>query len=163
MTWFSCSRVATAESLGRLLGQAVQSGDRSLLEEALRVRRENIIRQTLRRLPLSLILPLLKQVCGLPTSLLDLSCLLTLQLVRLLETSPSRGLELSLWVHHLLTQHSAYLITQPQLMATLSSFYQVSFSVFSLSYISGSHLSFTLKYYTFLTPFAQSLVDKHVG
>ena len=75
VTWFSCSRVATAESLGRLLGQAVQSGDRSLLEEALRVRRENIIRQTLRRLPLSLILPLLKQVCGLPTSLLDPSCL----------------------------------------------------------------------------------------
>ncbi|CAI8048441.1 WD repeat-containing protein 43 [Geodia barretti] len=101
------NRVATAESLSRLLGQAVQSGDRSLLEEALRVRRENIIRQTLRRLPLSLILPLLRQ------------------LVRLLETCPSRGLELSLWVHHLLTQHSAYLITQPQLMAVLSSFYQV--------------------------------------
>ena len=54
--------MGTAESLSRLLGQAVQSGDRSLLEEALRVRRENIIRQTLRRLPLSLILPLLRQV-----------------------------------------------------------------------------------------------------
>jgi U3 small nucleolar RNA-associated protein 5 len=100
-------RVATAESLGRLLGQAVRSGDRALLEEALRVRREVVVRQTLRRLPLGLVLPLLQQ------------------LARLLETSPGRGLELSLWVHHLLTQHSAYLMTQPQLVAILSSFYQV--------------------------------------
>ena len=49
-----------------------------------------------------------------------------LQLVRLLETAPGRALELSLWLRHLLTQHSSYLMTQPQLVSLLSSFYQVT-------------------------------------
>lgn len=101
------SRVATADSLSRLLAQAVQSGDKTLLEEPLKVRKEVIIRQTIRRLPVGLVVPLLKQ------------------LIHLLETSPGRGLELSLWVRHVLTQHSSYLMTQPQLVSTLSSFYQV--------------------------------------
>jgi hypothetical protein len=100
-------RGATADSLSRLLAQAVQSGDRSLLEEPLKVRREAVIRQTLRRLPVGLVVPLLKQ------------------LVRLLEMAPGRALELSLWLRHLLTQHSSYLMTQPQLVSLLSSFYQV--------------------------------------
>lgn len=56
------SRVASTETVSRLLGQAVRSGDRTLLEEALRVRKENVIKQTIKRLPVSLILPLLKQV-----------------------------------------------------------------------------------------------------
>ena len=58
----SCSRVATADSLSRLLSQAVQSSDPALLQEVLRVRRESTIRQTVRRLPLPHILPFLHQV-----------------------------------------------------------------------------------------------------
>ena len=142
--WFFCSRVATAESLGRLLGQAVQSGDRSLLEEALRVRRENIIRQTLRRLPLSLILPLLKQVCGRPTSLLDLSCL-----------HPAAGQTAG---DFSLKRSGAESVGPPPADSALClPYYPASANghpVFILpglilsllSLISGSHLCFTLKY-----------------
>lgn len=62
MSAFPNSRVATADSLSRLLAQAVQSGDKTLLEEPLKVRKEVIIRQTIRRLPVGLVVPLLKQV-----------------------------------------------------------------------------------------------------
>ena len=72
----SCSRVATAVSLARLLGQAVQSGDRALLEEPLKVRKEVIVRQTIRRLPVALVVPLLQQV----TSIIGYEKLLTLSL-----------------------------------------------------------------------------------
>ena len=58
----SCSRVSTAVTLAWLLGQAVQSGDRALLEELLKVRKEVIICQTIRRLPVALVVPLLQQV-----------------------------------------------------------------------------------------------------
>ena len=63
-------RGAAADSLSRLLAQAVQSGDKSLLEEPLNVRREAIIRQTLQKLPVGLVVPLMKQVIRLapPTS-----------------------------------------------------------------------------------------------
>lgn len=112
------------ESLSQLLSQAIQSGDKSLLEEALRIRRDVVIRQTLHRLPLQLIIPFMKQV-NIIIIMLVMSSYLLLQLVKMLEVSPGRGLELSLWIKHLLTQHSSYLMSQPQLVPTLSSFYQV--------------------------------------
>lgn len=118
-------RVASVESLSQLLSQAIQSGDKSLLEEALRIRRDVVIRQTLHRLPLQLIIPFMKQV-NIIIIMLVMSSYLLLQLVKMLEVSPGRGLELSLWIKHLLTQHSSYLMSQPQLVPTLSSFYQVS-------------------------------------
>ena len=55
-------RVATAESLSRLLSQAVQSGDQALMEKVLKTRRERVVRQAIQRMPLSLILPFLRQV-----------------------------------------------------------------------------------------------------
>lgn len=51
-----------ADSLSHLLAQAVQSGDKTLLEEPLKVRKEVVIRQTIQRLPVEMVVPLLKQV-----------------------------------------------------------------------------------------------------
>ena len=68
-----CSRAANAVTLSRLLAQAVQSGDRTLLEEPLRVRKDVIIRQTIRRLPVTLVVPLLKQVTAAAARLNPLS------------------------------------------------------------------------------------------
>ena len=52
----------SAESLSQLLVQAVRSSDRKLLEEALRVTKETVVMATVRRLPVSLVIPFLQQV-----------------------------------------------------------------------------------------------------
>ena len=56
------SSLPTSESLTQLLTQAVASGDGKLLEEVLRVHKEKIIRATIRRLPVTVVLPFLRKV-----------------------------------------------------------------------------------------------------
>lgn len=56
------SSLPTSESLTQLLTQAVASGDGKLLEEVLRVHKEKIIRATIQRLPVTVVLPFLRKV-----------------------------------------------------------------------------------------------------
>ena len=52
----------SADSLTQLLVQSVASGDMKLLEEVLRVTKEKIVMATVRKMPLTVVLPFLKKV-----------------------------------------------------------------------------------------------------
>ena len=52
----------SADSLTQLLVQSVASGDMKLLEEVLRVTKEKIVMATVRKIPLTVVLPFLKKV-----------------------------------------------------------------------------------------------------
>lgn len=52
----------SADSLTQLLVQAVASGDGKLLEEVLRVTKEKVVMATVRKIPLSVVLPFLRKV-----------------------------------------------------------------------------------------------------
>ena len=52
----------SADSLTQLLVQSVASGDGKLLEEVLRVTKEKVVMQTVRRIPLTVVLPFLRKV-----------------------------------------------------------------------------------------------------
>ena len=58
----SGSGTPSAESLTQLLSQAIASGDGKLLEEVLRVNKEKVVVATIRRLPVSMVLPFLRKV-----------------------------------------------------------------------------------------------------
>ena len=51
-----------SRSLSRFLSQAVQSGDQAIMEKVLKMRGERVVRQTIQRMPLSLIVHFLRQV-----------------------------------------------------------------------------------------------------
>ena len=53
----------SADSLTQLLVQSVASGDGKLLEEVLRVSKEKVVMATVRRIPLTVVLPFLRKVC----------------------------------------------------------------------------------------------------
>ena len=52
----------SADSLSRMLAQAVHSDDRKLMEEVLRVSKEKVVVASVRRLPVTCVLPFLKHV-----------------------------------------------------------------------------------------------------
>lgn len=52
----------SADSLTQLLVQSVASGDGKLLEEVLRVTKEKVIMATVRKIPLTVVLPFLRKV-----------------------------------------------------------------------------------------------------
>lgn len=101
------SGTPSSESLTQLLTQAVASGDGKLLEEVLRVHKEKVVRATIRKLPVTVVLPFLRN------------------LIEMLQKQPGRGLELSLWIRTILTTHTAYLMTLPQLVRSFSGLYQL--------------------------------------
>lgn len=97
----------SADSLTELLVQSVASGDGKLMEEVLRVSKERLITSTIKKLPVPTVLPFMKK------------------LLELLQRSPSRGLQLSLWIKTLLSAHAAYLMTVPQLGASLGTLHHM--------------------------------------
>lgn len=52
----------SADSLTQLLVQSVASGDGKLLEEVLRVTKEKVVMATVRKMPLTVVLPFLRKV-----------------------------------------------------------------------------------------------------
>ena len=104
----------TAESLANLLAQALQGGDRQLLEHCLAVSDERVIKKTMRRLPPSLAVPFLQVT--LPR----------------LESRAGRGVSLTPWLKHLLHTHAGHLMTAPAAQEHLASLSQVVESRVSL-------------------------------
>ena len=52
----------STDSLSRMLAQAVHSEDQKLMEEVLRVSKEKVVMATVRRLPVTCVIPFLKHV-----------------------------------------------------------------------------------------------------
>jgi len=95
-----------AGSLATLLVQALQSDDAALLGECLQVTDPAVIERTVARLPTPVLLPLL-------TALVDK-----------FQSRPHKGGPLIVWIRAILTQHASHLMTIPDLVQRLSSFYQ---------------------------------------
>ncbi|KAJ0408681.1 hypothetical protein ATCC90586_007707 [Pythium insidiosum] len=96
-----------ASSLSTLLEQALQSKDNAMLEYCLRTRDAKVIANTIKRVSSVKVL-----------ELLDI-------LVLKFEKSPGRCGRLCPWIRAILLHHTAYLMTQPDLVQSLSALYQV--------------------------------------
>ena len=96
-----------ADSLAVLLSQALQSGDKVLLERCLAVRSEEIITKTVRRL-----------------SPMDAAAFLQAAVQRL-QSAPSRGEQLATWIRAVLLYHTAYLSGVAGSQGTLGYLYQL--------------------------------------
>ena len=61
---FICCSRPTAESMVAMVTQAVHGGDKKLLEVVLQENRERVIQTTVRKLPLTSVVPFLTKVSG---------------------------------------------------------------------------------------------------
>lgn len=96
-----------ADSLSVLLTQALQSNDKLLLERCFTVRNKDIIKKTVSRIR--------------PT---EASALLKC-LVQRLQSSPSRGEQLTVWIRTVLVYHTAYLSSVSTTSGLLTYLYQI--------------------------------------
>eukprot|EP00124_Ichthyophonus_hoferi_P001977 Ihof_evm9s120 gene=Ihof_evmTU9s120 len=100
-------KVPKADSLARLLAQALHSGDNQLLEEVLGNSTEQVIKNTVKRLPAPHVIPFLK-------------CL-----IEKFQARPNRGLQLVPWMKYTILTHTSYLVTVPNLPETVGGLYQL--------------------------------------
>ncbi|TYZ59257.1 hypothetical protein PybrP1_010340 [[Pythium] brassicae (nom. inval.)] len=96
-----------ASSLSSVLEQALQSKDNAMLEYCLRTRDAKTIGNTIKRVSAVKVLELLEI------------------LVLKFEKSPGRCARLCPWIRSILLHHTAYLMTQPDLVQSLSALYQI--------------------------------------
>lgn len=96
-----------ASSLSSVLEQALQSKDNAMLEYCLRTRDAKTIGNTIKRVASVKVLELLEI------------------LVIKFEKSPGRCARLCPWIRSILLHHTAYLMTQPDLVQNLSALYQI--------------------------------------
>ena len=95
-----------ADSAVVLLSQALQSGDKQLLEQCLQVRQEQVISNTVKQLrsdQVGKLVPLL---------------------VERINTSSTRAMQVACWVRHVVRQHLTYIISAPSMKRHLSVLYQ---------------------------------------
>jgi U3 small nucleolar RNA-associated protein 5 len=95
-----------AGSLQNVLVQALHSHDKQLLEACLEHTKLDVIHGTIKRLPTQYLIPLLTE------------------LISKFQEKPGRASSLLDWIKAVLTIHTAYLMTVPDLVGKLSSFYQ---------------------------------------
>ena len=95
-----------AGSLVVLLSQAVHTNDFLLLEQCLATTDAHVINSTIRRLPTQHVVPFLKQ------------------LIHRFQIKPSRGAALAVWIRAVISLHTAYLMTVPDLVDQLGGLYQ---------------------------------------
>jgi U3 small nucleolar RNA-associated protein 5 len=96
-----------ADSLAVLLAQALRSSDKALLERCLAVTNERVVNNTVKRL-----LPL------------DAALLLRAGVERL-QSRPSRGQQLAVWLQAVLLHHTAYLMSAPGAAPVMSCLFQI--------------------------------------
>ncbi|KAK9763423.1 Small subunit (SSU) processome component [Basidiobolus ranarum] len=95
-----------ANSLVHILVQALHSNDIQLLEGCLNNTNAEIINNTVKRLPPTYIIPFLAQV------------------IPRFQAKPNRGSALLRWIKAVLIYHAAYLMTVPDLVKHIGTFYQ---------------------------------------
>ncbi|XP_076799929.1 WD repeat-containing protein 43-like [Clavelina lepadiformis] len=97
----------TADSFSVLLSQGLQSNDRDVLNQVLQHGNETLIRNTVRQLPIHYIIPLVKELTG------------------RLQGSPEKCLTFVKWLRAVLSCHTSYLMTFPDVVPLLSRLYQL--------------------------------------
>lgn len=94
-----------ADSVAKMLAQAVRSQDNQLLEEALTSR--SVAKNTVAKLPTNLVVPFL------------------MELVKRVRAKPSRVQDLIPWIRSTLLIHMAYLASVPNIAETLGGLYEL--------------------------------------
>lgn len=96
-----------ADTMATLLIQGLQSQDKGILRNVLQNRNVNLIRNTVKRLPVQMIIPLVQE------------------LSRRMHGHAQSGNTQVLWIKTVLTVHTSYLMTFPDIIDTLSTLYQM--------------------------------------
>ena len=94
-----------ADSVSKMLVQAIRSQDSQLLEEALASRA--VIKNTISKLPANLVVPFLQE------------------LVKRVREKPTRIMDLVPWIRSTLVIHMAYLASVPDIAETLGGLYEL--------------------------------------
>ena len=97
-----------ADSSAVLLTQALKNEDSALLEDCLSCRDHDLITNTVRRLPITSVLPFLKQVSN------------------RVRSKPGRASTLVFWIRAVLTEHTAYLTSVPAAGGVLAELFQAA-------------------------------------
>ncbi|XP_072162964.1 WD repeat-containing protein 43-like [Diadema setosum] len=100
------SQPPRADVMVTLLSQGLQSQDHELLDRVLKQDRPKVITNTIQRLPVPLIVPLVQE------------------LARRMNTAPQSGLVVAHWTKEVLRVRASYLMTCPELMTRLSHIYE---------------------------------------
>lgn len=95
-----------ADVMVTLLSQGLQSQDKELLDRVLKQDKTKVVSNTVRRLPVPLIVPLVQE------------------LARRMNTAPQYGLIVAHWTKEVLRERASYLMTCPELMLRLSHIYE---------------------------------------
>eukprot|EP01134_Creolimax_fragrantissima_P001009 CFRG1009T1 len=90
-----------ADSLAKLLTQALHSDDSTLLEECLANTNEHVVRNTIQHLPTPYVVPFLEVI------------------VAKFQSKPVRGIQLVPWIKTIMIVHTSYLMTVPNLAESL--------------------------------------------
>ncbi|XP_006816305.1 WD repeat-containing protein 43-like [Saccoglossus kowalevskii] len=101
------SSIPQSDSLVLLLTQGLQSQDKQILSRVLKYGSESLITNTVKRLPVQLVV------------------LFAEELALRINSEPERGTILLKWVKALLTLHASYLSTFPEVIKKLSTLYQM--------------------------------------
>ncbi|EPZ32405.1 hypothetical protein O9G_001307 [Rozella allomycis CSF55] len=102
----STSKVPKADSMTRMLVQALHTTDHQLLEQVLQVGDSVLIENTIKKLPTHFVIPFLEQV------------------VKRFEDKHTRGLVLLSWIKCLITIHLSYLVSVKGLKNKIKSLYK---------------------------------------
>ncbi|CAG8481786.1 8108_t:CDS:2 [Ambispora leptoticha] len=96
-----------ANSLQNVLIQALHSDDNAMLIKILHESKPDVIKNTVRKLPAEYVIPLIEKI------------------VENFQTKLNPEIGILTWMKHVLLEHTAYLMTVPDLIKKLSNFYQV--------------------------------------
>ncbi|XP_035827479.1 WD repeat-containing protein 43 [Aplysia californica] len=99
-----------ANTLCRLLQQGLLSGDRKILTGVFQETNETIVRNTIKRLPVSCIVPLIKEI------------------ERGMHGHAQHACSLSRWTSALISCHTSYILSVPEIINTMNSLYQTLIS-----------------------------------
>ncbi|GFO17160.1 WD repeat-containing protein 43-like [Plakobranchus ocellatus] len=95
-----------ANTLGRLLQQGLLSGDKKILAGVFQETNDTVVRNTIRRLPVSFIIPLVKEI------------------ERGMSGHAQHAFNLSRWTAALISTHVSYILSVPEIVQTLNKLYQ---------------------------------------
>ncbi|XP_071793141.1 WD repeat-containing protein 43-like [Asterias amurensis] len=98
---------ARTGSLVMLLTQGLQSNDRVMLDSVFQHHKESVLRRTIQRLPIPLVVGLVQE------------------LTSRMNTAPQSGLTLAHWTRVVLCERASYLMTCPELTKKLSQVYEM--------------------------------------
>ncbi|XP_038074199.1 WD repeat-containing protein 43-like [Patiria miniata] len=98
---------AKTGSLVMLLTQGLQSGDKNMLNSVFQQQKESVIRRTVQRLPIPLVVSLVQELAS------------------RMNTTPQSGLVLAQWTKVVLRERASYLMTCPELVTKLGQVYEM--------------------------------------